>query len=134
VRLNGAPIRAFLWQRFPNAVLIARYIHYVRRVPRLRNPRTFTEKVLHKMLFDRDPRLTLFADKVAVRDFVKARLGGDEHLTRLYAVIDTPSQVRELQLPAKFVMKPNHLSGAVKIVHDASSVQHDELEAWRLRG
>jgi hypothetical protein len=97
-------------------------------VPDLRQPRTFNEHLLVKMLVDRDPRLTLFADKFAVREFVRARLGGDEHLTMLYAAIDTPSQIRQLQLPGKFVMKPNHLSGAFKIVQDLSTIDRRELE------
>jgi hypothetical protein len=124
-----AAVRAFLWRTFPSAMLVATYTRRVGRLPRLRHPQTFTEKVLHKMVFDRDPRLTLFADKFAVREYVKATLGGDEHLTQLHAVIDTPSHIRELQLPDRFVMKPNHMSDAVKIVRDATAVRRAELEA-----
>jgi hypothetical protein len=109
-------------------MLVQRYIRRWRRLPDVRQPRTFNEHLLVKMLFDRDPRLTLFADKFAVREYVKAKLGGDEHLTNLYAAIDTPSQIRELQLPGKFIMKPNHLSGAFRIVQDASTIDRRELE------
>ena len=36
---------------------------------------------------------------------------------------------RNLALPDRFVMKPNHMSGAFRIVRDATSVQRAELEA-----
>jgi hypothetical protein len=88
-----------------------------------------TEKVLVRLLVDRSPRLTLFADKVAVREYTRDRLGSTEHLTTLYAVIDEPSEIRDLELPAQFVMKPNHLSNAVKIVKNGLTVDRADLEA-----
>lgn len=110
-------------------MLVGRYVRYFRRLPRLRHPHNFTEKMLARLLFDRSPRLTFFADKVTVREHVRDRLGGTEHLTTLYAVIDEPSEIRHLELPAQFVMKPNHLSGAVKIVNNGATVDGAELEA-----
>jgi TupA-like ATPgrasp len=118
-------------------MLVARYIRIFRRVPNMRHPRTFNEHVLAKLLFDRDPRLRLFADKFGVRAFVEDRLGGTEHLTTLYAVIDEPTEIRRLALPDRFVMKPTHMSGAFEIVRDATSVDRRRLEtradAWLRR-
>ncbi len=122
-------LRAFAWRRFPNPMLVARFIRYHGRLPHLWRPRTFTEKLLVRLLTDRSARLTFFADKVAVRDYVRDRLGGTEHLTTLYAVIDDPSEIRDLELPAQFVMKPNHLSRAVRIVKDGATQDRAELEA-----
>ena len=48
-----------------------------RRVLRLRAPRRFTEWVQHRKLHDRDPRLRLMTDKVAVKALVAAELGRD---------------------------------------------------------
>ena len=48
--------------------------------PNLSSPNTFNEKVLHRMLFDRRPILTTFADKLAVRDYVKQKLAGRAHI------------------------------------------------------
>jgi hypothetical protein len=109
-------------------MLVARYVRNFGRLPNLRRPRTFNEHVLVKLLFDRDPRLTIFADKFAVRGFVKDRLGGTEHLTKLYAVIKDPSEIRDLALPGPFVMKPTHMSGAFEIVRDATNVDGAHLE------
>jgi hypothetical protein len=110
-------------------MLVARYARIFRRWPKLRNPQTFNEHILSKLLFDRDPRLTLFADKLAVREYVRERLGGAEHLTTHYAVTDDASAVPELDLPSRFVMKPTHMSGAFEIVQDAAQGDRGRLEA-----
>jgi len=117
-----------VWRALPRAMLLTRYIHRFREVPNVRHPRTFTEHVLVRMLFDRDPRLALFADKLSARGYAKARLGGEANLTTLYAVVDTAVEIRNLALPDRFVMKPNHMSGAFKIVRDATKVERAELE------
>lgn len=70
-------------------------------------PRTFREKVLWKMAKDRRPLLTVFADKVAVREYV-ARVVGPRYLTTLYGVLEDPVKLRALDLPEAFVVKANH--------------------------
>ena len=97
-------------------------------MPNLMMPETFNEKLLHKMLFDRDHKLTLFADKYLVRDFVRSRLGGDEYLTKLFAVVESSTEIRGLGLPARFVVKPNHLCARIKVVRDPEETSLDELE------
>jgi hypothetical protein len=91
-------------------------------------PKRFTEKVIRRILFDRNPNLTLFADKLLVRGFVRARLGDSRFLTKLYGVATSRAEVSQLSLPSKFVMKPNHASHLVKIVSDSTCVSPGELE------
>jgi hypothetical protein len=110
-------------------MLLQRYVRHFRRVPRLWRPRRFTEHILVKLLFDRDPKLTRFADKLAVRSYVAERLGGEHHLTTLYAVADRAEDIGALALPDRFVMKPNHLSGRVKFVRGPAAVDRAELES-----
>lgn len=109
-------------------MLVLRYIRVFRRVPRLVRPRTFTEHLLVKLLVDRDPKLTLFADKFTVRAYVSKKLGGEQNLTTLYAAVDRPEDIRGLTLPNRFIMKPNHLCRAVKVVRDLAAVERTELE------
>lgn len=122
------PLLPACYQFFPELNCINQYRYNLGRMPNLINPKTFNEKVLRKLLFDRDPKLTLFADKYLVRDYVKSKLGTDGHLTKLYAVIDGPAEISGLGLPSQFVMKANHLSGVVKIVRDSDSLAKGELE------
>ncbi len=89
---------------------------------RRRQPVSFSQKVLWKMLKDRRPLLTTFADKIAVRDYV-AHAVGPEVLTELYAVVADPTELEPDRLPERFVVKPNHASGMIWIVGDEAPSQ-----------
>jgi hypothetical protein len=110
-------------------MLVARYVRTFRELPRLSRPRTFNEKLLVKLLVDRDPKLTLFADKFAVRAHVAERLGGEQNLTTLYAAVDRPEEIRRINLPDRFIAKPNHLCREVRVVKDFAANHRLELEA-----
>lgn len=53
------------------------YLWRHRRLPDLDRPRLFTELVQRRKLTDRDPRMPELADKLAAKDFVRARLGSE---------------------------------------------------------
>lgn len=81
------------------------------RVKALKSALTFQQKILHKIAFDKNPMLTIYADKVKVREFVSDRVS-TECLTNLFGVYTSiDSSVRE-SLPKNFVLKSNHGSGA----------------------
>jgi hypothetical protein len=84
---------------------------------RSKSPQTFNKKILYKMAHDRRQILTLVADKIAVRDYVTEKIGG-EFLTKVYKVYEKNSEVLIDYLPKNFVLKPNHASGAALIVAD----------------
>jgi hypothetical protein len=78
-------------------------------------PNNFKRKIAQKMLRDRNPRQTLFADKYKVRDFVSKQIGR----TYLSNLLFTGTNLNSLdlsQLPSKYVIKPNHGSHAAIIV------------------
>jgi len=91
-----------------------------RELARMPEPVTFNEKVRYKMLADRRPLLTTFADKLAVRAYVQERVGAGI-LSRLHLVTSAPATLKEAELPGEFVVKATHASGAVVIVADFAS-------------
>lgn len=95
--------------------------HVVRvlRLWRTRRPRTFREKVRYKMLRDHRPLLVTFADKAAVRDYVSAIIG-EQYVPKAYAIVDDPGDLRAMDLPAAFVVKPTHGSGAAVVVSESA--------------
>ncbi|MDA4123005.1 MAG: hypothetical protein OK456_07495 [Thaumarchaeota archaeon] len=123
------PLLSFLFAVYPESRGILRYRRVFGRLPKVIRPKTLNEKILHKMLFDRNPQMTIFADKFLVRAFVRSRLGDERCLTRLYGVVTSPKEIRSLSLPAQFVMKANHGSGWVKMVRDAKGLDDGELES-----
>lgn len=80
-------------------------------------PTTFTEKVRYRMATDRRRILVTFADKLAVREYVREKVGA-QVLTRLHAVAERPEALLDSDLPREFVLKPSHASGATVIVGD----------------
>jgi len=86
-----------------------------------RRPTTFTDKVQWKMLKDRRPLLTTFADKVAAREFV-AKVVGTRYLTECYAVASDPAELDRSALPREFVAKVSHGCGGLWIVTDDAAV------------
>ena len=81
-------------------------------------PTTPNEKIRHHMVFHRHQSLTLFADKVAVREFVADRVG-DRHLTELFGVYDSADEIRGVdQVPRRCAIKATHGSGATILIDD----------------
>jgi hypothetical protein len=94
--------------------------------PNVIRPRTFNEKVQHRILFDRRTLLTQMADKAAVRSYVESRLG-PQVLPKLYCLTAHPDAIPFEELPQKFVVKPTHGSGWVQVVNDKSALDSAAL-------
>ena len=47
------------------------------RLPNLKHPTTFSEKIAYRMLYDRDPRIPPLVDKIAAKEQMAARFGQD---------------------------------------------------------
>ena len=109
-------------------VMAHRYRRRHGRWPNLVRPRTFTEKVIWRNLFDRDPLLSRLSDKLAARDYVQST-GAPVALPQLFWRTDDPRDVPFEALPEAFVAKPNHGSGWVSIVRDKSSLDRDQFIA-----
>jgi hypothetical protein len=62
-----------------------RHKDFVGTYPNLFRPATFNEKVLYRSLFDRSRIWTRLLDKYAVRDYVRARIGGHRGRLRLHS-------------------------------------------------
>jgi hypothetical protein len=103
------------------------------RPPKLLCPKTFNEKLQRDKLFRRRSRQTIFADKIAVRDYVKRRVGSHV-LSKLYWTGTDLRTVSNGILPTKFVLKANHASGRILIVNDRDAFNwkqaHEQTSQW----
>lgn len=104
--------------------------------PRIISPRSFSEKVLWRILFDRRELLRTAADKLAARQYALEKLGPD-FLPDLYFVTDQPEAIPFDSLPDKFVIKPAHASGCVNLVANKHLVDYgaiiDQCREWLRR-
>lgn len=96
--------------------------------PNLLRPKTFSEKILHRMVFDRRPILTMLQDKYAAREYVRERVG-DHVLPSLYWVTKNPADIPFDKLPDRFVVKATHGCGWTYLVPDKSRVNRDDVMA-----
>ena len=120
-------IRARLSRASPDCVVaVFRYGRIHRTIPNLIRPKTFNEKVLHRIVFEREPWMTMVADKYRVRDYVRERVGAHILPTLHWAGTD-PDAIPFDVLPDRFVVKPTHGSGWVEIVRDKSRLDPDAL-------
>jgi hypothetical protein len=101
--------------------------------PDFLTPKTFSEKLWNRMLFDRNPILTLISDKLKVRDYVAQKVGS-ECLIPLLWYGDNPEEIPFDELPSKFVIKTNHGCGYNIIVKDKVKLDKKktklELKKW----
>lgn len=108
--------RLFRW--VPDKWLIfALYTAATGKLPHLHHPLTFNEKIQWMKLYDHNPLYTMIADKYAVRQYVKEKVG-EKYLVPLLGKWDSPLEIDFRGLPQQFVLKCNHDSGGVVICDD----------------
>jgi TupA-like ATPgrasp len=108
--------------------LLKRYQATFGILPRLNPPVSFNEHILHRIIYDRDPRLRIVCDKLAARGLIEERVG-KEYLVPLLGVWERPREIAWSVLPEKFVLKPGHASGPFAIVDRSVGVNMKALTA-----
>jgi len=104
------------------------YYRQFGRMPNLDSPSGFNEKILIKVLHDRRPCLTLFSDKLRVRDHV-GKTASVLSFPTLYWSSDNVDDFPFAQLPEAFVLKANHGSGWNIFVDNKADVRRADLVA-----
>jgi hypothetical protein len=91
----------------------------------LKNPKSYNEKIIWKKIHDRNPLLSIVADKYKVRDYLRKVLGKNEAekiLIPLLFVTDRPETIPFYKLPEEYIIKANHGSGWNIIVEKNSAI------------
>ena len=103
------------------------------RPPYLDRPQDFNEKMQWLKLNWREEKLSVLADKFAVRDVVAAQ-AGPEILNELYGVYDRAEEINFAVLPKQFVLKATHGCGWNIICPDKKALDWEEarrkLACW----
>ncbi len=77
---------------------------------RLKRPQTLTEKIMHRRLYDRDPRLPPLTDKVQVKEYVTEVLGPGWVIPNVWVGETLPPRSHR-NWPIPYVLKASHGSG-----------------------
>lgn len=111
-----------------------RYWIELGRIPNLENPERFTEKIQYLKLNERTELRKKAADRIAVRDYVREKIG-ENHLIPLLGNFEELTQDNWDSLPSSFVLKANHGCKMVKIVKDKTeeifSKIQDLTNSWQ---
>jgi len=94
----------------------------------LKNPQSFHEKLVWKKIHDRNPLLSVTADKYQVRSYIKEVLGEEqakEILVPLLYVTDKPQIIPFKRLSLPCILKPNHASGRNIIIENGNYIQKE---------
>ncbi|MBA3445498.1 MAG: glycosyl transferase [Gemmatimonadales bacterium] len=102
-----------------------RYLLTFGRPLDLAHPLAFTAKLQWLKLYGRPKQYAPLADKCAVYDYVRARIG-ETHLNRLLGVYQNASEIPWDNLPEKFVLKATHASGWNLIVPDKARLDRQK--------
>jgi len=108
--------------RYTQAMLVLRNSVSIAKLTlnlRARRPKTLSAKIRRSMSFNRDEMLSIYADKVRVREFVRARVD-ERYLTKSFGTYSTLQGVARESFPRNFVLKANHGSGASVICWDGA--------------
>jgi len=104
------------------------YFHRFKRMPHIRHPYSFNEKVLFRKFIKGDyDCYAALSDKILVRDYISHKIG-EEYLIPLLHTTDNPETLFELETLKDTVIKPNHGSGMVKVfVEEPDFVEKHQL-------
>lgn len=85
------------------------------------NPQTCNEKINVSKVYMPTPLKTRLADKLAVREWITEKIGGD-YLIPLLGVYDSFDDIDFASLPDRFVIKCSHDSGSTTLVRDKGNI------------
>ena len=112
----------YLIRFVPDKIYLSVYYYAKqKRLPNIKNPKRFSEKIQWLKLYDKNPEHTVAVDKYLAKSYV-AKILGEKYITPTLGVYDHFDQIDFDKLPDKFVLKCNHDSAGLVIVQDKSKL------------
>lgn len=91
------------------------------------NPKGFNAKLQWMKVYDRKPEYTMMVDKLAVKEYIKQKIG-EEYVIPTLGVWNSVNEIDFDALPDKFVLKCNHDSRSVIVCKDKSKLDKEEAK------
>ena len=101
-----------------------KYFYRFHKLPNLKEPQTYNEKLQWLKLNDHNELYHTLADKYEVKKYVE-KLIGSEYIIRTLGIYDSFDEIDFDKLPDRFVLKCTHDSGGLVICKDKSKLDKD---------
>lgn len=109
------------------------YLGKVRKFLRLKNPKTYSEKLQWLKLNDHNPLYTTLVDKYELKKWVDEKIGKG-HTVKTLGLYNNVGEIDLDRLPNQFVLKCTHNSGGLVICKDKQKkmfyTKHNEPIEW----
>lgn len=102
-----------------------------RRTINFNSPITFNEKLQVRKVFDRNPLLTVAADKIESKKLVKSICGDDIYFPKTIWSGDSIKDIDNINfedLPKDYVYKANHTSQTIEIIRDGHHLPRSKMK------
>ena len=110
-----------------SAYISLKYFYHFRKLPNLKKPKTFNEKLQWLKIHDRKPEYTKMVDKYEAKKYIAENVG-EEYVVPNIGVWEKFEDIDFESLPEQFVLKCTHDCGGLVIVKDKSKL---DIEAAR---
>lgn len=101
----------------------ALFIYFNRKIPHLREPTTFNEKVNWRILNDRREILEFSCDKLAMKEYIRDIAVPGLRIPRTLWTGDDIREFENAEVPESWVLKPNHRTGRVHFGHGQPDIE-----------
>lgn len=120
----------FFYQKLPNSFKVKLgYFLFHKSIPNIKEPTNLNEKILSRIIYEKNEMYSILADKFLVREYIQKKLGQDVLVPLILATQD-PEELKQLSSLQHTVVKPNHGAGMVRIYdNEPSVVQRKKLIA-----
>lgn len=102
------------------------YLWRFGRLPDLKDPKTFNEKVNWRKLYQRDPLFTIFADKIEVKDRLRKLIDSSYLIPTLWQG-EHPENIPFDELESPYVIKVNHGYGGHIFIRRRSEIVERDI-------
>ncbi len=102
------------------------YFRYFKKLPNLKAPRTFNEKIAWRKLYQRNPVFSVLADKIAVKAEI-AKLIGEQHVIKTLWAGENPADIPFDSLDVPYVIKVNHGSGGNLFIRTKQDIDRAQI-------
>lgn len=111
----------------PIRVAKLKFFYKCHKWPNFKHPKDVNEKINWMKFYGDTSLWPMLADKYAVREYVKERIG-EKYLVTLYGKWDSVEEIDWDTLPNQFVMKCNNGSGDIIICKDKNKLNIEETK------